>query len=83
MARFFICVILIFAGFMFCGWIAFGPFHPKVNFKDEFLAILSCIRSLALLFDKDPHSLLFLTLGANVVLFWYLVMLCYGIVKLT
>ena len=36
MARFFICVILIFAGFMFCGWIAFGPFHPKVNFKDEF-----------------------------------------------
>ncbi|CAH3132821.1 unnamed protein product [Pocillopora meandrina] len=29
MARFFICVILIFAGFMFCGWIAFGPFHPK------------------------------------------------------
>lgn len=28
-ARFFVCVSLLFAGFMFCGWIVFGPFHPK------------------------------------------------------
>ncbi|PFX20439.1 mucolipin-3-like [Stylophora pistillata] len=34
MARFFVCVILIFVGFMFCGWIVFGPFHPKFKTLD-------------------------------------------------
>ena len=29
--RFGVCVSLLFAGFMFCGWIVFGPFHPKVR----------------------------------------------------
>ncbi|KAL9951562.1 hypothetical protein ACROYT_G044246 [Oculina patagonica] len=28
-ARFCVCTALLFAGFMFCGWIVLGPFHPK------------------------------------------------------
>ena len=28
--RFFVCVSLLFVGFMLCGWIVLGPFHPKV-----------------------------------------------------
>ncbi|KAJ7383847.1 Mucolipin-2 [Desmophyllum pertusum] len=28
-ARFCVCAALLFAGFMFCGWIVLGPFHPK------------------------------------------------------
>lgn len=27
--RFFVCVSLLFVGFMLCGWIVLGPFHPK------------------------------------------------------
>ena len=35
-ARFFVCVSLLFAGFMFCGYIVLGPFHPKVKLKFKF-----------------------------------------------
>lgn len=35
MVRFGVCVSLLFAGFMFCGWIVFGPFHPKVRKCDH------------------------------------------------
>lgn len=27
--RFFVCASLLFAGFMFCGWVVLGPFHRK------------------------------------------------------
>ena len=30
MLRFMVCVLSIYAGFMFCGWVILGPYHIKV-----------------------------------------------------
>ena len=29
--RFLLCALLIYAGFTFCGWLVFGPYHFKVS----------------------------------------------------
>ena len=29
--RFLSCAGILYFGFMFCGWIAIGPYHPKVR----------------------------------------------------
>ena len=31
--RFLLCAMLIYAGFTFCGWLIFGPYHFKVHSK--------------------------------------------------
>ena len=28
--RFSICVFILFAAFVLCGWLVLGPYHPKV-----------------------------------------------------
>lgn len=36
MARFLLCTLIIYAGFVFCGWLVLGPFHIKVRLKLRF-----------------------------------------------
>ncbi len=35
MTRFLICTLIIYAGFVFCGWLVLGPFHIKVSFSSS------------------------------------------------
>ena len=41
-ARFCVCAGLLFVGFMFCGYIVLGPFHPKVTFKFSLIKLTLC-----------------------------------------
>ena len=38
--RFLLCALLIYAGFTFCGWLIFGPYHSKVSHSQ--VTLLKC-----------------------------------------
>lgn len=38
--RFLLCAMLIYAGFTFCGWLIFGPYHFKVIIPVPFFFIM-------------------------------------------
>lgn len=42
--RFLLCALLIYAGFTFCGWLIFGPYHFKARFTNSITC--SCVPNL-------------------------------------
>lgn len=49
MARFLLCALIIYAGFVFCGWLVLGPFHMKVSL---FSFLRNCIRETLLIYKN-------------------------------
>ncbi|KAK7580221.1 hypothetical protein V9T40_000850 [Parthenolecanium corni] len=65
MARFLLCTLIIYAGFVFCGWLVLGPFHIK------FRSISRTSENLFSLVNGDDMFATFTILDTNNLLLWY------------
>jgi mucolipin 3 len=66
MVRFLICALIIFAGFAFCGWLVFGPYHMKFR---SFSSTCECLYSLL---NGDDMFATFFSMSQKSKLLWYI-----------
>lgn len=64
-ARFLICAILIYAGFLFCGWLVLGPYHLK------FKSLSTTSECLFALINGDDMFATFSVLSTKSSLLWW------------
>lgn len=65
MMRFLLCALIIFAGFSFCGWLVFGPYHMKFH---SFSSTCECLFSLI---NGDDMFATFFSMSQTSPLLWY------------
>ncbi|KAJ8911430.1 hypothetical protein NQ315_005963 [Exocentrus adspersus] len=64
-ARFLLCALLIYAGFTFCGWLIFGPYHLK------FRSLSTTSECLFSLINGDDMFATFSIMATKSTLLWY------------
>lgn len=63
--RFLLCALLIYAGFVFCGWLVLGPYHAK------FRSLATTSECLFSLINGDDMFATFATLSTKSEMLWY------------
>ncbi|KAL3868784.1 hypothetical protein ACJMK2_041545 [Sinanodonta woodiana] len=65
MVRFLVCALILYAGFMFCGWVVIGPYHIK------FKSLSSSSECLFALINGDDMFVTFSATVTNNDFIWY------------
>lgn len=76
-ARFLLCAILIYAGFTFCGWLIFGPYHIKFR---SLATTSECL--FALINGDDMFATFSIMTMKSSMLWWYSRIYLYSFISL-
>ncbi|XP_069181711.1 mucolipin-3-like [Procambarus clarkii] len=75
--RFSVCLMMVFAGYCFCGWLVLSPYHPK------FLSLSSSMECLfSLINGDDLFSTFASTSGKDPVVWWFSRLYFYSFISL-
>lgn len=76
-ARFLLCALIIYAGFTFCGWLIFGPFHMKFR---SLSSTSECL--FALINGDDMYATFSIMTTKSDMLWWYSRIYLYSFISL-